>query len=184
MSISSSLFSFSFRGIGKLRKKVRNKSRVEGSIAEAYLIDEATNFFSLYFKSSVHSVRNRPPRYDDGAMTFDSTCELEMFERPGRCMSFSGLYDLTTKEYNAAFMYILTNLEEMDGFFKQYDTKHWTGRNKPTEKQTLELRLFGSRVLNKECPDFFSWFRTILIFGAVSKNCKYKQCTASNITWL
>jgi hypothetical protein len=51
-------------------------------------------------------------------MTFDSTCELEMFERPGRCMSFSGLYDLTTKEYNAAFMYILTNLEEMDGFFK------------------------------------------------------------------
>ncbi|KAM0837264.1 hypothetical protein ACQ4PT_061782 [Festuca glaucescens] len=49
----------------------------------------------------------------------------------------------------------------MDGFFNQYDTKHWTGRSKPTEKQKLELRLFGSRVVNKECPDFFSWFRTI-----------------------
>ena len=109
---------FSFRGIGKLRKKVRNKSRVEGSIAEAYLIDEATNFFSLYFKSNVHSVRNRPPRYDDGAITFQPTCDLEMFQHLGRCMSFRGLYDLTTQEYNTAFMYILTNLEEMDDFFK------------------------------------------------------------------
>jgi hypothetical protein len=85
---------------------------------EAYLIDEATNFFSLYLKSSAHSVRNRPPRYDDGAMTFQTTCDLDMFQRPGRCMSFSGLCDLTTKEYNAAFMYILTNIDEMDGFFK------------------------------------------------------------------
>jgi hypothetical protein len=33
-------------------------------------------------------------------------------------MSFSGLCDLTTKEYNAAFMYILTNIDEMDRFFK------------------------------------------------------------------
>jgi hypothetical protein len=47
--------------------------------------------------------------------------------------------------------------------FSQYDTKHWTGRSKPTEKQKLELRLFGSRVVNKECPDFFSWFRTIVM---------------------
>ena len=97
---------------------MRNKSRVEGSIAEAYLIDEATNLFSLYLKPNVHSVRNRAPRYDDGAMTFQPTCDLEIFQHTGRCISFMGLHDLTTVEYNAAFMYILTNLEEMDDFFK------------------------------------------------------------------
>ena len=30
--------------IQKIRKKVRNKARVEGSIVEAYLVEEATNF--------------------------------------------------------------------------------------------------------------------------------------------
>lgn len=84
------------RSIGKLRKKVRNRSRVEGSITEAHLIEEATIFFSLYFKPYVRSVRNRPTRYDDGATTFESSCDLEMFKHPGRCISFMGLYDLTT----------------------------------------------------------------------------------------
>jgi hypothetical protein len=39
-----------------IKNKVRNKARVEGSIVEAYLVEEATNFLSLYFRSNVHSV--------------------------------------------------------------------------------------------------------------------------------
>jgi hypothetical protein len=96
---------------------VRNKARVEGSIAEAYLVDEATNLFSLYFKSDVHSVRNKPPRYDDGTLSFHPACDLEMFQHPGRCLSYMGHYDLTTQEYKVAFLYILTNMPEMDDFF-------------------------------------------------------------------
>jgi hypothetical protein len=97
---------------------VRNKARVEGSIVEAYLVEEATNFLSLYFKPNARSVRNKVPRYDDSASTFEAKCNLEIFKIPGRCMSPQGTRELTTEEYKAAFLYILTNIPEMDNFFK------------------------------------------------------------------
>ena len=46
---------------------------------------------------------------------------------------------------------------------RKFDTVHWTGRKKPNEKEILERRLFGSRVVNNECPDFFSWFKNIVM---------------------
>jgi hypothetical protein len=106
------------RCIGKLKPKVRNKARVEGSIVEAYLVEETTNFLSLYFNPKAPSVRNKMPRYDDGASTFEATCDLELFKYPGRCMSPQGYRELTNEEYKAAFLYILTNIPEMDDLFK------------------------------------------------------------------
>ena len=49
-----------------LKKKVTNKAQVEGSICEAYLIDEITNFASYYFGDDVQTIWNRVPRNDDG----------------------------------------------------------------------------------------------------------------------
>ena len=109
---------FLCRLIQRLRKKVRNKARVEGSIVEAYLVEEATNFLSLYFKSQVHSIRNLTPRYDDGASTFQRSCDLELFQHAGRCISSQGHRDLTTQQCKAAFIYIMTNIPEMDDFLK------------------------------------------------------------------
>ena len=106
------------RCIGKLKTKVRNQARVEGSIVEAYLVEESTNFLSLYFNPKVRSVRNKAPRYDDGASTFESACDLEIFKCPGRCMSPQGYHELNNDEYKAAFLYILTNMPEMDDLFK------------------------------------------------------------------
>ena len=97
---------------------MRNKARVEGSIVEAYLVEEATNFLSLYFNPKVRSIRNKAPRYDDGASTFQSSCDLDIFQYPGRCISPRGCRDLTIEEYKVAFLYILRNLSEMDGFFE------------------------------------------------------------------
>jgi hypothetical protein len=57
--ILSSVLFLSYRKIQQLKKKVRNKARVEGCIIEAELVEEATNFLSLYFKSHVRSVRNK-----------------------------------------------------------------------------------------------------------------------------
>lgn len=53
------------RFIGDLKKKVRNKARVEAAIVEAYLVEEATLFLSLYFRAGVRSARNKTPRYDE-----------------------------------------------------------------------------------------------------------------------
>ncbi|CAD6252847.1 unnamed protein product [Miscanthus lutarioriparius] len=58
------------RFIQKIKKKVRNKACVEAAIVEAFLVEEATNFLSLYFKSSLPSIRNKMPRYDDGSSIF------------------------------------------------------------------------------------------------------------------
>ena len=106
------------RKIQQLRKKVRNRARVEGCIVEAELVEEATNHLSLYFKPNVRSVRNKIPRYDDGTCTFESSCNLQIFQYPGRCISPRGVRALSTEEYEAAFLYVLTNMPEMDEHFK------------------------------------------------------------------
>ena len=69
---------------------MRNRARVEGCIVEAELVEEATNNLALYFKTQVRSVRNKIPRYDDGASTFESSCNLQIFQYPGRCISPPG----------------------------------------------------------------------------------------------
>ena len=61
---------FISREIQKLRRKVRNKARVEGCIVEAELVEEATNNLSLFFRPEARSVRNKVPQYDDAASTF------------------------------------------------------------------------------------------------------------------
>ena len=109
---------FISRKIQKLRRKVRNKARVEGCIVEAELVDEATNNLSLFFRPEARSVRNKVPRYDDAASTFKSSCNLEIFQYSGRCMSPRGVHELSADKYEAAFLYVLTNMPEMDDFFK------------------------------------------------------------------
>ncbi|KAF9680584.1 hypothetical protein SADUNF_Sadunf06G0137000 [Salix dunnii] len=42
-------------------KKVTNKAQVEGSICDAYWIDEITNFTSYYFGDDVQTIWNRVP---------------------------------------------------------------------------------------------------------------------------
>lgn len=116
--ILSSVLFLSYRKIQQLKKKVRNKARVEGCIIEAELVEEATNFLSLYFKSHVRSVRNKAARYDDGASTYHSSCNLEYFQYPGRCTSPRGVRQLSIEEYEAAFLYVLMNMPEMEEHLK------------------------------------------------------------------
>jgi hypothetical protein len=54
----SSFLVISYRKIQQLKKKAKNKARVEGCIVEAELVEEAANFLTLYFRPHVPSVRN------------------------------------------------------------------------------------------------------------------------------
>ena len=49
-----------------LKKKVKNKVRVEGSIMEAYIIEEILNFNYHYFNLNVHTKLTQIGRNDDG----------------------------------------------------------------------------------------------------------------------
>ncbi|KAM0900966.1 hypothetical protein ACQ4PT_020280 [Festuca glaucescens] len=102
--------------------------------------------------------RNKAPRYDDGASSFVPTCEFDIFQCSGRCISPRGYQTLTGEEYKVVLYYILTKIPEMDDIFNQFDKEQWKSRTKPTEKQLRELRLNGWK--SGRGPDFFDWFKT------------------------
>jgi hypothetical protein len=158
------------RAIQRIRRKVSNKARVEGCIVEAQLVEEATHSMSLFFKSKVHSARNKPPRYDNGSSTFNPACEIEIFQQPSRCFCLRGCRDLSIEEYKAAFLYILTNIPEMEDLLKyvfsllkwlfkslqnknphdkfsllysKFDQQQWKGTRSPTEHEITDLRMNG-----------------------------------------
>ncbi|XP_026448702.1 uncharacterized protein LOC113348969 [Papaver somniferum] len=54
------------RYLGTLKRYVKNKARPEGSIAEAYIINEALTFCSLYLRG-IETKFNRPERNDDNS---------------------------------------------------------------------------------------------------------------------
>lgn len=93
-----------------------NKACVEGSIVEAYIVEEASNFMSLYFKDDVASRLYRPDRYDDGGFV-DNDPRLPIVSYPGRAIGIIPSRNLTDEELNAAHYYIMTNCRpEFDPF--------------------------------------------------------------------
>jgi hypothetical protein len=58
-----------------LRKKCRNKAKIEASISEAYILEEASNFTTSYYSDNLPSVHNPPPRYNAG----DNESNLSLF---------------------------------------------------------------------------------------------------------
>ena len=50
---------------GWLKKKIKNKAHPEGSMAEAYLVFEISQFSSYYFSYDVSSMRTRRRRNED-----------------------------------------------------------------------------------------------------------------------
>jgi hypothetical protein len=54
------------RCLKTIRKKCRNKCKIEASIAETYILEEMSNFTTTYYGDKLPSVHNPPPRYNDG----------------------------------------------------------------------------------------------------------------------
>jgi hypothetical protein len=90
------------RCLKTIRKKCRNKCKIEASIAEAY-------FTTTYYGDKLPSVHNPPPRYNDG----DNESNLSIFR--GQLGSASGLTTktLTQEEWRHIMLYVLTNLEHI-----------------------------------------------------------------------
>jgi hypothetical protein len=54
------------RGLKTLLKKCRNKAKIEGSIAEAFILEEVSNFTITYYVENLSSMHNPSPRYNAG----------------------------------------------------------------------------------------------------------------------
>ena len=99
---------------------MRQKARVEGSICKSYIDEEASFFFSHYFKDHVDLSFVSVPRNDDQAVEQASSSEsvLSIFKQYGRHASESEEVWLDDKEYHVAHTYILLNCSEVAPFIR------------------------------------------------------------------
>ena len=97
---------------------VKNKSRVEGSICEAYLCQETSHFCSYYFESHVQSMRNNIGRNDDGGIDETILPTLSIFNHSGRSAGTCKSRYLNDKELAAAHLHVLLNCEEVQPYIE------------------------------------------------------------------
>jgi hypothetical protein len=95
-----------------LRKKCINKCKIEDSIAEAYLLEEVSNFTMTYYGDNLPSMHNPPPHYN----TSENESNLSLFK--GQLGGASGWTRKTLKveEWCAMMLYVLTNLDEVEPY--------------------------------------------------------------------
>lgn len=103
-----------------MKNNVRNKAKVEGSICNAYLVEEASSFCAHYFEPSVHT-RHRKVSRNSAGSEFDLQEHPEMisiFKRAGRSFGQGKSRRLNDIEYHAARTYILLNSEEVKPYIQ------------------------------------------------------------------
>ena len=100
-----------------LKRKVRNKERVEGSICEAYILEEISNFTSMYFDPTIQTRRTQVPRNDDGGEN-NIHEQLSIFKHPCRSIGRSRNRFLTDEELHIAETYVLINCKEVEPYLQ------------------------------------------------------------------
>jgi len=97
---------------------VKNKARIEGSIANAYLVREASFFCSHYFEEHVYTRTRTVPRNDEGDCPSSDSANLPIFQTVGRLQGKMRKRRLSENELKAAHRYILFNCPEVDKFLE------------------------------------------------------------------
>jgi hypothetical protein len=98
-----------------LRAKCKNKSHIEATIAEAFILEEHSNFTTKYFGDKVCTVHNPIPRYNSGR---ENDCQLSLFIGRGDTSSRGDIKVLLREEWLSAMLYILTNLQEVQNYIR------------------------------------------------------------------
>jgi hypothetical protein len=97
-----------------LRKKCRNKCKIEASIAEAYILEEVANFTAAYYGEKLPSMHNPPPCYNVG----ENESNLSLFQGQLGSASDATSLLLTNEEWRIIMIYVLTNLTEMEPYMQ------------------------------------------------------------------
>ncbi|XP_073027690.1 uncharacterized protein [Primulina eburnea] len=129
------------RFLRRLKNNVRNKARVEGSISNAYLVEEASYFCTHYFSASVKTRLRKQSRNDEGdnAQAGDVS-NVSIFNFNGRPMGASKFRRLDDTEYHAARTYILLNCEEVKPYVSIFETELQLN-NQSINSREMDLRL-------------------------------------------
>jgi hypothetical protein len=88
-------------------------------MVEAYIIEEISNFCSIYFANSVCTRRNQISRHDDREIA-PPKARASIIMHSGRAIGKSTYRQLEDREYYAAHLYVLLNCPEVQ-IYIEYD---------------------------------------------------------------
>ncbi|XP_055960503.1 uncharacterized protein LOC130015062 [Mercurialis annua] len=110
------------RYLRKLKNKVSNKGRVEGSISSEYLLEETAKFASFYFKDGDLMVPCRVQRNEVCEMDVDDDFDrLSIFKPKGRPVGACRNRYMDDAEYVAARSYIFLNCPEIEPYREVFE---------------------------------------------------------------
>lgn len=166
------------RYLHNLKLKVKNKARVEGSIAERYIEEECVHFCSLYFDSKVATVHNQLRRNEAPQRSHDPNL-LEVYIYPTLPGQRTRDRILSDDEHRLVTYYVLINSPEVG--------KYLRGFNRLVQKQYPHYNDAEKDQFQKE--NFIDWFKRRvqddeelknrfidLIKGPIFKVESYKTC--------
>ncbi|CAL1383444.1 unnamed protein product [Linum trigynum] len=103
------------RFLSTLKGFVRNRAYPEGSIAEAYLVDECLTFCSMYL-DGIETQFNAPERNYD----IEEDGNLSIFSTKVRPIGGSQYVPLSDEELEMAHWYVLSNCEDVQPYMEEH----------------------------------------------------------------
>ena len=97
-----------------LRTKCKNKAKIEASIAEAYILEEVSNFTMKYYSENLPSLYNPTPCYNSGKVDTN----LNIFQGQLGSASEATPKTLRHQEWRSIMLYVLTNLDEVKPYMR------------------------------------------------------------------
>ena len=83
-------------------------------MAEAYILEEVSNFTTKYYGDSLPSVHNPPPRYNAG----ENESNLSLFRGQLGSATDGTPKTLKHEEWRTIMLYVLTNLSEVEPYMR------------------------------------------------------------------
>lgn len=109
------------RYLRNLKSNVKNKNKVEGSIANAFLMEELCYFTTFYFEEQVQTkLRTAARNADEFVSDDDDEDAISLFRRSGRPLGSGKIRYLSDDELRSATLYVLLNCVEVEPFVEKY----------------------------------------------------------------
>jgi hypothetical protein len=103
------------RALEYLKPMVDNRVRIEGCIAEAFILKVVAYFSSVYFAEE-HNINARMMQYN---IDEEPPCsDLSIFTSRSTTIGSSMSYYSTSEERNANLLYMYPNIDGMDKYFE------------------------------------------------------------------
>lgn len=104
------------RTLKKYKKYVRNRAHPEGCIAEGYVVDECSNFCSMYLRG-IETRWNREKRNVDSGVE-GTEQRLDVFSQRVRPFGAVSIVILDPNEFAKARRYVLSNCNDTASYMK------------------------------------------------------------------